>query len=77
MKIEIDTSRQQLILRDEKNVPVKTYSVSTSKNGLGERNGSFCTPRGSHVVRARIGAGRPASYGRRSSMPAIRAATGS
>src|SRR3981189_76489 len=59
MKIEIDTSRQQLILTDKKNVPVKTYSVSTSKNGLGEKNGSFCTPRGSHIVRAKIGAGQP------------------
>jgi len=35
------------------------YSISTSKNGLGERNGSFCTPRGRHIVRARIGAGQP------------------
>jgi len=37
----------------------RIYSVSTSKNGLGERNGSFCTPRGRHIVRARIGAGQP------------------
>jgi L,D-transpeptidase YbiS len=59
MKIEIDAARQQLILRDEKDVAVRTYSVSTSKNGLGEKNGSFCTPRGSHIVRAKIGAGQP------------------
>jgi lipoprotein-anchoring transpeptidase ErfK/SrfK len=59
MKIEINAGRQQLILRNEKNVPVKTYSVSTSKNGLGEKNGSFCTPRGSHIVRAKIGGGQP------------------
>src|SRR3989454_12092497 len=63
MKIEINAGRQQLILRDEKNVPVKTYSVSTSKNGLGEKNGSFCTPPGSHIVRARIGPGRPQNRG--------------
>ena len=37
----------------------KTYSVSTSKFGAGEQNGSFRTPRGSHIVRARIGAGQP------------------
>jgi len=37
----------------------RIYSISTSKNGLGERNGSFCTPRGRHIVRARIGAGQP------------------
>jgi L,D-transpeptidase YbiS len=38
---------------------VRRYSVSTSKHGLGERNGSFCTPRGRHIVRAKIGAGQP------------------
>src|SRR5690606_7361302 len=34
-------------------------SVSTAANGAGEREGSGCTPRGRHVVRARIGAGAP------------------
>lgn len=33
--------------------------VSTARNGAGERNGSGCTPRGMHRVRARIGAGLP------------------
>lgn len=33
--------------------------VSTALNGVGERNGSGCTPRGLHQVRARIGAGLP------------------
>ena len=37
----------------------KTYSVSTSKHGAGELHGSFKTPRGRHVVRAKIGAGAP------------------
>ena len=37
----------------------KTYQVSTSAKGAGEKNGSFCTPRGSHIVRAKIGAGEP------------------
>ena len=35
------------------------YAVSTSKHGGGERYGSHQTPRGRHVVRARIGAGAP------------------
>jgi len=35
------------------------YPVSTAKNGLGEQRGSECTPRGWHVVRAKIGAGQP------------------
>ena len=35
------------------------YPVSTACNGAGEASGSECTPRGWHVVRARIGAGLP------------------
>lgn len=53
MKIEIDVKRQTLRFGD------KVYPVSTSKHGLGEKNGSFCTPRGRHIVRAKIGAGQP------------------
>lgn len=33
--------------------------VSTALNGPGERQGSGCTPRGRHQVRAKIGAGLP------------------
>lgn len=36
-----------------------SYPVSTSRFGPGERQGSGCTPRGRHIVRARIGAGLP------------------
>jgi lipoprotein-anchoring transpeptidase ErfK/SrfK len=53
MNIEIDIPGQTLRLGG------KVYSVSTSKNGLGEKTGSFCTPRGRHLVRAKIGAGQP------------------
>lgn len=35
------------------------YSVSTAKNGAGELRGSECTPRGWHVIRAKIGDGLP------------------
>lgn len=35
------------------------YAVSTAANGPGEINGSGCTPRGRHLVRACIGAGQP------------------
>jgi L,D-transpeptidase YbiS len=58
MKIEIDVPAQTLVLKDGGKV-VKRYSVSTAKNGVGEKNGSFCTPRGRHIVRAKIGAGQP------------------
>ena len=59
MKIEIDLQKQQLRLLDNAGKPVKTYAVSTAKNGAGEKNGSFCTPRGEHIVRAKIGTGQP------------------
>ena len=58
MKIEIDVSKQELRLLDGSKV-LKKYSVSTAKKGVGEKNGSFCTPRGKHIVRAKIGAGQP------------------
>lgn len=57
MKIEIGAAAQQLTLFDDAGAVVRRYPVSTSKNGLGETNGSYCTPRGRHIVRAKIGAG--------------------
>jgi lipoprotein-anchoring transpeptidase ErfK/SrfK len=60
MKIEIDVSKQELRLLDGPKV-LKKYSVSTAKKGVGEKNGSFCTPRGKHIIRAKIGAGQPAN----------------
>ena len=53
MTIEIDIPKQELRFGGRK------YVVSTSKFGVGEKNGSFCTPRGAHIVRAKIGAGLP------------------
>ena len=58
MKIEIDVPAQQLLLKDESGSVLRRYAVSTAKKGVGERNGSFCTPRGRHIVRAKIGAGQ-------------------
>lgn len=60
LRIVIDISKQQLNLLDDKKV-LKTYTVSTAKKGVGEKNGSFCTPRGRHIIRAKIGAGQPAN----------------
>ena len=59
MKIEIDVGSQQLRLLDGRKL-VRKYSISTAKKGVGEKNGSLCTPRGRHIVRAKIGAGQPA-----------------
>ena len=52
--IEIDIPSQVLTLYEGKNV-VACYPVSTAKNGTGEKNGSECTPRGEHQIRAKIG----------------------
>lgn len=54
----INLSRQTLELREDARV-LKRYAVSAAKNGAGEKNGSQCTPRGRHVIRAKIGAGQP------------------
>jgi L,D-transpeptidase YbiS len=57
-RIRIDATKQELALLDGERV-LRRYPVSTAKKGLGEKNGSFCTPRGRHIVRAKIGAGQP------------------
>jgi L,D-transpeptidase YbiS len=58
-RIEISIPEQSLVLLSEDGKALKRYSVSTSKNGAGEQEGSFRTPRGEHIVRAKIGAGQP------------------
>jgi L,D-transpeptidase YbiS len=57
--LQILIPSQTLELLDASGRVERRYLVSTSGRGVGERNGSFCTPRGRHVVRARIGAGAP------------------
>ena len=59
MKIIIHIPTQTLELFNDGGKPVRSYRVSTGANGAGEENGSFCTPRGRHVIRAKIGAGQP------------------
>jgi len=58
-KIVVSLPQQTLTLLDEQGREVSRYQVSTSKNGAGELNGSNCTPRGLHMIRAKIGAGLP------------------
>jgi len=58
MRIEIDLVKQELALLDGGRV-VGRYAVSSAKNGPGEQSGSLCTPRGRHIIRAKIGAGAP------------------
>ncbi len=54
--IDITTQRLRLV-RDEQ--VVMEAAISTAKNGPGEMAGSECTPRGRHIIRAKIGAGLP------------------
>ena len=61
VRVRISIADQTLTLVDEAGAVVRSYPVSTAKNGVGERQGSNCTPRGRHVVRAKIGAGMPAN----------------
>ena len=59
MRIEISLPEQVLRLINDADQIACEYAVSTSANGAGELSGSFCTPRGRHIVRAKIGAGQP------------------
>ncbi|MEW5905072.1 MAG: L,D-transpeptidase [Pseudomonadota bacterium] len=59
MNIRIHIPTQTLELYADDGSLLRRYAVSTGANGVGEESGSFCTPRGRHVIRARIGAGQP------------------
>ena len=56
VRVELRTQRLYLLQRGE---VVLTFPVSTSKYGAGEARNSHRTPRGTHVIRAKIGAGHP------------------
>ncbi|MCC6610321.1 MAG: L,D-transpeptidase [Burkholderiales bacterium] len=58
-RISISIPRQTLTLFDDQGRVAREYSVSTAANGPGERRDSHCTPRGLHIVRAKIGTGQP------------------
>jgi L,D-transpeptidase YbiS len=57
--ITVNIAEQRLRL-EQGGATVMEVAVSTAKNGPGEQNGSECTPRGEHYIRAKIGAGCPA-----------------
>lgn len=59
MHIDISIAEQRLRLLDEAGAVLADYPVSTALNGAGEKKNSGCTPRGKHIVRAKIGAGKP------------------
>ncbi len=55
MRIKISLARQELDLLDDSGQLIRRYPVSTAAKGAGEASGSYCTPRGRHIVRAKIG----------------------
>ena len=59
MKLRISIARQRLELFSDAGDLLASYAVSTAAAGAGEMSGSYQTPRGKHVVRAKIGAGAP------------------
>lgn len=59
MRIRVSIPAQTLELRSDDGKLLRRYAVSTAKNGAGEQRGSYQTPRGRHVIRAKIGAGQP------------------
>ena len=59
MRIEISITAQMLTLLDDHGGVRVQYSVSTAANGIGCEKDSGCTPLGTHIVRAKIGAGAP------------------
>ncbi len=58
MHIKIHIPSQTLSLYSGDKL-IDRYSISTAAHGAGERLNSGKTPRGAHVIRAKIGAGMP------------------
>lgn len=59
MRINIHIAVQELELLDAQERIIKRYRISSARNGTGQENGSFRTPLGKHIIRAKIGAGQP------------------
>ena len=57
--LRISIANQTLTLLNDDGQLVRAYPVSTAARGVGEQHGSYCTPRGKHRIRAKIGAGLP------------------
>ena len=62
VRIEVSLAAQQLYLyqaSDEGDILLCEFPVSTARNGAGEAEDSFCTPRGAHRIAEKIGADAP------------------
>jgi predicted GNAT family N-acyltransferase len=60
VRLHISLPAQSLELREDGGHLLRRYAVSTAARGAGEQAGSYRTPRGRHIVRAKIGSGLPA-----------------
>jgi lipoprotein-anchoring transpeptidase ErfK/SrfK len=60
MRIHLSIARQELTLFDDDGKLI-SYPVSTAERGVGEERGSYRTPRGKHIIRAKIGTGQAAN----------------
>lgn len=59
MRIEVRIDLQRLDIIDNNQEIVRSFQISSAKNGVGQNQGSFCTPLGKHVIRAKIGESQP------------------
>ncbi|MDR2001293.1 MAG: L,D-transpeptidase, partial [Zoogloeaceae bacterium] len=59
MRIWINIPAQSLELYGDNQELLRVYPVSTAARGAGETSGSFMTPRGRHIIRAKIGGAAP------------------
>lgn len=59
-KLEVDIATQTMRVFKQERL-IKEYPVSTAKNGPGEYYGSEQTPRGLHIIRAKIGDNLPSN----------------
>ena len=56
LSILVNVAEQTLSLL-EGDEQIRQYPIATAKNGVGQLNGSECTPLGAHRIRAKIGEG--------------------
>lgn len=58
ISIVIDIAHQRLSVYSAGQL-LQDYAISTAKNGIGQENGSGCTPVGEHTIRVKVGADSP------------------
>lgn len=60
IQLIIDITTQTLTVQDDKsNKVIRTFAVSTAKNGIGQLENSGCTPLGRHIIADKIGGEYP------------------